>query len=85
MKDAAEGMISGSMILGDLKIALNEYNKFILAKANVDENRGIAQRYRVTSIPSIKMFKNGEIVAEFIGAIPEEQVREWLDKNLKDG
>ena len=73
------------MISPVLEKLTKEYNKFILAKANVDENRGIAQKYRVTSIPSIKMFKNGEIVAEFIGAIPEEQIRDWLDKNLKDG
>ena len=34
------------------------------------------------SIPSVKLFKKGEIVADFVGAKPEKDVREFLDKNL---
>ena len=56
--------------------------KFILAKLNVDENPLTSQRYSVMSIPAVKMFKGGELVDQFIGAIPEPAVREWLDKNL---
>ncbi len=56
--------------------------KFILAKANVDQARQKAQEYKVSSIPSIKMFKNREVIDEFIGSIPEEQIKQWLDKNL---
>ena len=47
-----------------------EYNgKFILAKLNVDEARAISQRYSVMSIPTVKIFKDGEIADEFIGNI----------------
>ncbi len=60
-----------------------EYNgKFILAKLNVDENPESSQKYEVMSIPSVKMFKNGKVIVEFVGAIPESQVRKWLDGNL---
>jgi len=60
-----------------------EYNgKFILAKLNVDENPEISAKYRVMSIPSVKIFKNGEVSDEFIGLLPEDSIREWLDKNL---
>lgn len=60
-----------------------EYNgKFILAKANVDEARQAAQQYNVMSIPAVKLFKNGEAVDEFVGAMPEPMVKEWLDKNI---
>lgn len=60
-----------------------EYNgKFVLAKVNVEEARTKAQEYKVMSIPSVKMFKGGKVIDEFIGALPEEQVKEWLDKNL---
>ncbi len=60
-----------------------EYNgKFILAKANVDEAGATAANYGVRSIPSVKMIKEGKIVDEFVGAMPESAVKEWLDKNL---
>ncbi|HLD98011.1 MAG TPA: thioredoxin [Candidatus Nanoarchaeia archaeon] len=60
-----------------------EYNgKFILAKLNVDENPKNSQKYEISSIPSVKMFKDGEVVAEFLGAQPESQVRKWIGSNL---
>ncbi|MCD6229212.1 MAG: thioredoxin [Candidatus Diapherotrites archaeon] len=60
-----------------------EYDgKFILAKANVDENPNSSQQYKVIGIPAVKMFKNGGIVDEFTGALPENSVKQWLDKNL---
>ncbi len=62
---------------------VKEYKgKFVLVKCNVDEARENATKYAVMSIPSVKMFKNREIVDEFIGAVPEPSVKEWLDKNL---
>jgi len=57
-------------------------NKFVLAKINVDKNKETAKIFGVTSIPSIKMIKEGRVVAEFAGSLPEEVVREWLDRNL---
>ena len=58
--------------------------RFILVKVNVDEARAASQKYRISSIPCVKMFKDGEIADEFIGAIPESHVKEWLDRNLRD-
>jgi len=56
--------------------------KFILARMNVDKNRMTSQKYWIRSIPNVKMFKNGEVADEFIGAIPEPMVKSWLNKNL---
>ena len=64
------------------KLAKEYEGRFILGKINVDQNRGVAQRYGIMSIPSVKMFREGKMVGEFLGAIPEPQVREWLNKNL---
>ncbi len=61
-----------------------EYNgKFILAKVNVDKSRKVSQEYGIMSIPSVKMFINGKVVDEFMGAMPESMVRKWLEKNIK--
>lgn len=64
------------------KLAEEYKGRFILAKANVDETRQLAQIYSVMSIPVVKMFKDGKIADEFIGAMPEDMVKAWLDKNL---
>jgi putative thioredoxin len=51
---------------------------FTLAKLNTDENQDVAMQYRVQSIPAVKLFVDGQVVNEFIGALPETQVRQWL-------
>lgn len=58
-------------------------SKFILAKINVDEAPETSKQHSIMSIPSVKMFKQGKQIAEFVGALPKEQVKEWLDKNLE--
>ena len=44
---------------------------FVLAKVNVDENPGLAVRFGVQGIPSVKAYRNGEIIAEFNGSAPD--------------
>jgi putative thioredoxin len=53
---------------------------FILAKINVDDNPGISMRYRVQGIPAVKAFRQGAVVAEFVGAQPEPRVRDFIQK-----
>ena len=65
------------------KFAKEYKDKFILAKANVEDTETKAQEYGINSIPNVKFFKDGKVVDEFVGTLPEEQVKEWLDKNLK--
>ena len=51
---------------------------FRLAKINVDHNPKLASRYDVRSIPVVKTIKDGVVVAEFVGAQPEDRIREYL-------
>ena len=53
--------------------------KIELAKIDTDRNPRIAQDFQIASIPAVKAFKDGEVVAEFIGAIPPARIEAFLD------
>jgi len=71
-------------ILGPVleKVAKDYEGKITLAKCNVDDSRESASKYGVRGIPSVKIIKNGQVVDEFTGALPEQEVRNWIDKNI---
>ena len=60
-------------------IAAERAGEVQLVKINVDENPGVASSYQVQGIPAVKAFRNGEVVSEFVGALPEPQVRGFFD------
>jgi len=62
------------------KLATEYGGKFLLAKINSDDNQELAARYGVRGIPSVKAFVDGEPVDEFSGALPEGEVRAFLDR-----
>ncbi len=64
------------------KLAAEYGGKFLLAKVNADDNQELAARYGVRGIPSVKAFIDGEPVDEFSGALPEDEVRVFLDRLL---
>ncbi len=72
-------------MLGPILEKLSEKyeGKFVLVKVDVNQNQNKPAEYGVMSIPAVKLFKNGEIADEFVGALPESKVIEWLDKNLQ--
>lgn len=56
----------------------------VLAKVDVDANQELAGAFRVQSIPAIKVVKDGQLVDEFTGAVPREQLEERLRKHVPD-
>jgi putative thioredoxin len=62
------------------KLAAEYGGKFILAKVNSDENQELSQRYGVRGIPAVKAFVGGQQIDEFTGALPEPQIREFLER-----
>jgi putative thioredoxin len=62
------------------KLAAEFDGKFILAKVNSDENQELSQRYGVRGIPAVKAFVGGQLADEFTGALPEPQIREFLER-----
>ena len=72
------------LILGPIleKIAEQYEGKIILAKLNVDEGKQKAVEYNISAIPAVKLFKDGKVIDEFIGARSEEDVKEFIDRNI---
>ncbi|MBO9997670.1 MAG: thioredoxin [Cyanobacteria bacterium SID2] len=62
-----------------LESVAQEYD-CVVAKVNTDENSSVAQAYGVQGIPDVKIFRNGEVVDGFVGALPEPQLRDLLAK-----
>jgi putative thioredoxin len=62
------------------KLAAEYGGRFILAKVDSDHNQELAQRYGVRGIPAVKAFVDGQLIDEFTGALPEGQIREFIDR-----
>lgn len=61
---------------------IEEYRgAFILVKVNTDQNQALASQLGVRSLPTVKLFKDGKIVDEFMGALPEAELRKFLNKH----
>ena len=53
-------------------------DKVKIVKLNVDENPNTAAKYGIMSIPTLLMFKNGEIASRQVGAQPKQKLHQWI-------
>jgi putative thioredoxin len=61
------------------RLADQRDGEFLLAKLDVDANPQASSTFQIQSIPAVKAFRDGRIVDEFIGVIPEHSIQEFLD------
>lgn len=72
------------MLMPILAKLVDEYaGGFILVKVNSDEQQALATQFGVRSLPTVKVFKNGEIVDEFMGVQSESVIREILERHIE--
>jgi len=64
------------------KLAEEYQGKFVLAKVNTEEQQNLAAQFGIRSIPTVKLFKEGRPVDEFAGALPESEIRRFLDRHI---
>lgn len=61
----------------------NEYeDKAFVGKLNVDEQPSISMKYGIRSIPTLLVFKGGEVVDKVVGAVPKNSITEKIDNQL---
>lgn len=64
------------------KLAQEYDGKFELAKVNADEEQELAAHFGIKSLPTMKLFYQGQIVDERMGAVPESDIRAMIDKHI---
>ncbi len=53
-----------------------------VAKLNIDENPDTADRLGIQSIPAFRLFRNGQVIGEMLGAAPRERIKEFVRRRL---
>ncbi len=64
------------------EIATEMADKLTVAKLNIDENPMTPTKFGVRGIPTLMLFKNGEIAATKVGALPKSKLVEWIETAL---
>ena len=61
------------------EIAADMDGRVTIAKVNIDENPLTPQKYGVRGIPTLMLFKDGQVAATKVGALPKGQLAEWVE------
>ena len=64
------------------RLAEKAGERWKLVKVSTEEHPRLAEEYGVRGIPNVKLFKDGKVIDEFTGALPEHQIEQWLRKVL---
>ncbi|MCA9800319.1 MAG: thioredoxin, partial [Cyanobacteria bacterium HKST-UBA04] len=65
------------------KLADEYAGAFMLAKVNTDEEQMLAAQVGVRSLPTVVLIKDGQLLDQFMGALPEGQVRQFLERHIE--
>jgi thioredoxin 1 len=65
------------------KISEKMSSKVIFTKLNIDESPETARQFGVEQVPTVMLFKNKKVIADFLGFMPEDAIRGWIEAGLK--
>ncbi len=65
------------------ELAKDYEGKVDFVKVDVDQNRELASKYNISSIPTLAIFRNGQVVAQAAGAASKESIRTYINKNIQ--
>lgn len=64
------------------EIAADFKGRLKVVKVNIDDSPEIPSKYGVRSIPTLMLFRDGEVIAQQTGALPKSQLKAWVEKSL---
>jgi thioredoxin 1 len=64
------------------EIAEQYADRLAVVKLNIDENPNVPAKYQIRSIPTLILFKDGEVLAQKLGAMPKQDLTNFLETNL---
>jgi thioredoxin 1 len=64
------------------ELAKDYGGKITIAKINIDENPNVPTKFGVRGIPTLMIFKDGQVAATKVGAMPKGKIQEWIDSSL---
>ena len=71
------------MLAPSIEALANDYaGRIKIGKLNTDESEAVAGKYGIRSIPTLLVFKDGEVVNQLVGALPKDKIAEQLDRAL---
>ena len=64
------------------EISTEMKGKIAVAKVNIDENPGVPSRYGVRGIPTLRIFKDGQVVSTKVGAMAKSRIADWINETV---
>ena len=63
-------------------IAAEMGERITIAKVNIDDNPATPAKYGVRGIPTLMLFKDGEVASMKVGALPKSKIQEWIEESI---
>ena len=65
------------------ELAQSYDGQLTVAKLNIDDNPGAPQKYGIRGIPTLMLFKDGQVAATKVGAVSKNELKDWIDQTVE--